>query len=97
MYKNKPFKSCHLSRYPVSRHGDFGHPAIGHLTSDIWTLDTGVQDIYCQNGPWTPNTKFELPLQMKHSFGDLSKTDNEEQIDTFCAINGAFIVKEICS
>ena len=31
-----------LGGYPVSRHGDFGHPAIGHLTLDIWTLDTGI-------------------------------------------------------
>ena len=44
--------------YPVSGHGDFGHPATGHLTSDIWTLDTGTQDIYCQNGLWTSATKF---------------------------------------
>ena len=50
------------SGYPVSRHGDFRHPAIGHLTSDIWTLDTDILDIYCQNGLWTPNTKFMLNL-----------------------------------
>ena len=49
-----------MYRYPVSGHGDFGHPATGHLTSDIWTLDTGMQDIYCQNGLWTSTTKFNF-------------------------------------
>ena len=59
--------SCHMQCffvinahewYPVSRHGDVGHPASGHLTSDILTLNTGIQDIYCQKGLWTPKTNF---------------------------------------
>ena len=61
----------HTRRYPVSGHGDFGHPVIGHLSSDIWTLDTGIVDIYCQNGPWTSNTKF-----MPNHFGNTTVRDS---------------------
>ena len=34
---------------PDFGHGHIGHPASGHLTSDIWTYDTG-------EGKWTLDT-----------------------------------------